>query len=212
MEQPSTPQVPQRRAIRFETIDEAIAEARRIAAAEREGRVRRTGAWTVGQNFGHVAAWIGYCFDGYPIAAPEEMIARARARLAVVLEKGMLGGVRIAGVEGGTAGIEEMSLEEGLTRLVAGFERLQRETPTQAHVVFGELSREDWVKLHLRHAELHFSYLHVQEQVRENVHQVAPSTVLRVVRTRAYADCLRAYRVVVDGRELGQIRSGETRE
>jgi hypothetical protein len=37
-------------------------------------------------------------------------------------------------------------------------ERLRREPPTGPHVIFGRLPHEDWIKLQLRHAELHLSF------------------------------------------------------
>jgi hypothetical protein len=36
--------------------------------------------------------------------------------------------------------------------------------------------------------------------------------LLRIVRDSGYADLLRAYQVIVDGREVGEVRDGETKE
>ena len=36
--------------------------------------------------------------------------------------------------------------------------------------------------------------------------------LLRIVRDSGYADRLRAYKIVVDGKTIGEIRNGETRE
>src|SRR5664279_2250666 len=36
--------------------------------------------------------------------------------------------------------------------------------------------------------------------------------LIRITRDRGFADRMRAYRVLVDGQEIGEIRSGETKE
>ena len=58
------------RALRFDSLDELQAEIDRIVAADQGGRLRRTGNWTVGQTFGHLATWINYGWEGYPFKVP----------------------------------------------------------------------------------------------------------------------------------------------
>jgi len=151
---------PERRALRFNAPADVLADAERIAAAERAGRLRRTGNWTAGQNFGHIAAWIDYGFDGYPISVPPEISARARAAKDRVCSSGMMPGVRMSGVEGGTAGIEDLATDVGLERLRRAWARLEEATPTRPHVFFGDLTRDEWLAINLRHAELHLGFLH----------------------------------------------------
>jgi hypothetical protein len=151
---------PARRVIRFESAADVLAEAERIVAAERAGTLRRGGNWTPGQCFGHLAGWIGFCFDGYPVVAPPEMAARAQVRKPTALREGLMAGFHIPGVEGGTAAIEPLATDEGLSRLRAGWSRLQGGMPRFPHPFFGMLTYEEWIMLHLRHAELHMSYLH----------------------------------------------------
>jgi hypothetical protein len=50
------------------------------------------------------------------------------------------------------------STEQGLADLRAGIERLKREPQRHPHPAFGPLTREEWDRLHLRHAELHLSF------------------------------------------------------
>ena len=51
-----------------------------------------------------------------------------------------------------------VSTEEGLASLRAAIERSQTETSRAEHPAFGELTREEWDKFNLRHAELHMSF------------------------------------------------------
>jgi hypothetical protein len=150
----------ERRPLRFERGVDVIAEAERIARAERAGRLRRSGNWTAGQCFGHLAGWIGFCFDGYPVVAPPELAARAQARKPVALKDGLRTGFYIPDVEGGTAAIEVLELDEGLARLQNAWARLESGMPRFPHPFFGALTYEEWLMLHLRHAELHMSCLH----------------------------------------------------
>ena len=53
----------------------------------------------------------------------------------------------------------EASVEDALARLVKGIDRPDTENPEAAHPVFGKLAREEWLQLHLRHAELHMSFV-----------------------------------------------------
>lgn len=149
-----------RRRLRFETLHEAIAEAERIAAAEREGRLTCKGSWTPGQALGHLATWINFGFDGYPITATPEAAAKSQARKPTALREGLFAGVRLPGIPSGTAGVEPLPTDEGLRRFRGACERLENGTPTHSHPYFGAMTRDEWFLLHLRHSELHLSYLH----------------------------------------------------
>lgn len=150
-----------RRPLRLESIDEALREIDRIVAAHRQGRLRTLGNWTPGQTLAHVAAWIEYGYDGYPIAPPPWFVRPLlKLMLKRYLRKGMPSGVRIPGTPQGTVGLDEMPLEAAADRLRTAFERLQRKEPARYHSpAFGPLSDDERIKLNLRHAELHLSFL-----------------------------------------------------
>jgi EAL domain-containing protein (putative c-di-GMP-specific phosphodiesterase class I) len=62
-----TKSVPDRRTLRFETIDQALAEADRLADADRAGRLKPLGNWALGQTLGHLATWADYSYTGTPL-------------------------------------------------------------------------------------------------------------------------------------------------
>jgi hypothetical protein len=68
-------------------------------------------------------------------------------------------GVRIPGIAGGTCATEAVPLEDGVSRLRRSFERLKAQAPTHPSVIFGPMTHDEWIKINLRHAELHLSYL-----------------------------------------------------
>ena len=152
---------PARRTLRFDTIDDALAEAERLAAAEREGRLRRAGNWTLGQTLGHLAAWANFALDGYPdsIRPPGPVRAILRLFKGRVLKKGMTPGMRLGRhLPEGTVGTDVVPTEEGLRRFRDALRRLRATVPTIDNPVFGKLTHEEWVQLNLRHAELHLGF------------------------------------------------------
>jgi hypothetical protein len=157
-----TGKVKDRRALHFNTLEEMWADVQRIAAAERAGKLRRTGNWSAGQTLGHLAAWADFAFDGYPpdMKVPWFIKLFLKLRKKQFLRGPLPAGVKIPRVEGGTKGIEPLSLDEGLARLRRAMDRLEASPPGTANVIFGPLTHEQWQALHLRHGELHLSFLH----------------------------------------------------
>jgi hypothetical protein len=149
-----------RRKLRFATLDDALNEAERLVAAGRGGRLECAGNWKLGQALGHLATWANFAFDGYPpeVRAPLPVRMILRMMRGTVLNKGMMAGVRIGKLPGGTVGLDEVDAEEGLRRFRAALERLRSTPPTIPNPVFGPLTHEQWIQLNLRHAELHLSF------------------------------------------------------
>lgn len=110
----------------------------------------------------HLANWIGYAYEGYPLRAPPFFIRWIlRRRLPAMLRHGMPRGVRIPGVKAGTVGMDELETARAAQRLLQALQRLASDEPTKFDSpAFGPLSHEDRIALNLRHAELHLGYLH----------------------------------------------------
>lgn len=149
-----------RRKLRFETLDDALAEAERLAAAERDGRLTHTGNWTLGQTLGHLATWTNFAFDGYPPEVHAPLPVRLILRLLRnrILNTGMQPGVKIGKVPGGTLGLDVLPTDEGLRRFRAALERLRGTGPGVVNPAFGRLTHGQWIQLNLRHAELHLGF------------------------------------------------------
>ncbi|MGE4197174.1 MAG: DUF1569 domain-containing protein, partial [Phycisphaerales bacterium] len=71
---------------------------------------------------------------------------------------------RIPGYNDGTLGVEPMPTDAALDRLRRAWERLMSTAPTVPNPIFGPLPHDDWIKMNLRHAELHMGYLHPPEK------------------------------------------------
>ena len=153
--------VADRRRLRFSTVDELLADVDRLVAAEKAGSLRRTGNWTAGQVFGHLATWTNFAYEGYPFRPPWFIRWILRKKKAAYLRDGMPAGVRIPKVPNGTFGTELMGTEEGAKRLRGALLRLKSgEPPKFDSPAFGKLNHEERIAMNLRHAELHLSFLH----------------------------------------------------
>jgi Protein of unknown function (DUF1569) len=80
-----------------------------------------------------------------------------------VLNRAMPTGSRIPGVKDGTIATEVVPTPESLIHLQKSYDRLASQVPVLPSPLFGRLTHGDWIKLHLRHAELHLSFLGVQQ-------------------------------------------------
>jgi hypothetical protein len=158
----NTKTVRDRRVLRFKTMDDVPRDADVLVESARRGTLRATGNWTLGQALAHLATWVDMPFDGYPeMRRPTWWMRLLRPLITKwLVNKGFPAGVRIAGVEGGTFGTEVCDVNEGLARLRSAYRRLAAEVPTQTSPVFGSLTHDQWIKFHLRHAELHLSLFH----------------------------------------------------
>lgn len=158
-----TGKVTDRRKLTFRSVDEVLADVDRIVAADRAGTLSRTGNWSAGQAFGHLAAWIEYGYEGFPMPPPPWFI---RVILRYIMKPmylrcGMRAGVRIPRVPEGTWATEPMSTDEGAKRLRKALGRLKNREPAKFDSpAFGPTTEDGRMTMHLRHAELHLGFLH----------------------------------------------------
>jgi hypothetical protein len=150
--------IPNRRPLRFSSIDDALADVAHLVEADRHGRLKSLGNWTLGQTLGHLATWADFSYTGPPIKPPWFIKLLLRFRKKRFLYGAMPAGVHIPKVEGGTFGTEPLSTDEGLARFRRAYERLKSEAPAKPHLLFGPLKHEEWIAGNLRHAELHLSF------------------------------------------------------
>lgn len=150
-----------RRTLHFETIEDLLREIDQVVKADKAGRIEVLGAWTPGQILGHLAAWIEYGYEGYPMKPlPWPFRVLLRWQLKRYFRYGMPTGIRIPGVRQGTYGTAEIPTADAGERLRSALGRLQRREPAQYDSpAFGAMSDEERIRLNLAHAELHLSFL-----------------------------------------------------
>lgn len=152
----------ERRTLHFDNFEQAIADAERCVAAEHAGRLKRTGNWTTGQVLAHLSFWIEGGFDGFDVKPPLVIRLIGPLMKNMVINKPGRPGFRLPKVPGGTYGADDMPADAALERYRKAARRLEAECPAKPNPAFGKLTHDEWKKLHLRHAELHVSFLHPQ--------------------------------------------------
>ena len=154
-----------RRTLTFDTIDDVIGEVNRIQAADANQTLSVSGQWTAGEILTHLSAWIEYGYEGYPMD-PAPWIVRQGMKLFLrsILKNGMQPGGEIPGVEGGTTGQIKVATETACQRYLVALNRLSSgEAVKFPSPGFGDMSSQKRVKLNLRHAELHLSFIHLNK-------------------------------------------------
>jgi hypothetical protein len=140
--------------LRFETLDAILADAEALGAVER----RALGNWTLGQVCFHLAQPMDYCIDGFPFRFSWPLRLAGRMLRRKYLTQGFPTGVKLAGPAAVLIPTDVLP-NAGLAELRRAIGRLKRESHRVPSPLLGRLSREQWDQFHLRHAELHLSFI-----------------------------------------------------
>lgn len=144
-----------RRTLYFERIEEIVADAERVAA----GPHRTLGNWSAGQIFMHLARNFDLSIDGGVSAPwPVKIIARLFLKRRL-LRRPMPAGYQLPAKAATQLVPGETETEAGLAGLRQAADRYQTTRHRAPHAVLGRLTAQEWDQLHLRHAELHLSFL-----------------------------------------------------
>ena len=152
----NTSSVSGRRTLSFATLDEFLADAEALAA----GRHRTLGNWTYGQILGHLASAMHNSMDGFPFQAPwlvRHLIAPFVKNSAFT--KPQKPGFKLPKNAAKYMPAATLKVEDALADCRRAVERLGTEIPSAKHPFFGAMASEEWMALHLRHAELHMSFV-----------------------------------------------------
>jgi len=153
-----TQKVTGRRTLKFSSWDDIRRDAQELAA----GDVTCLGNWSAGQVFSHCAQTMHAFLDRHAFQPPPWW-ARILGRVLKnrILNGTMRPGFRIP--DPVLAPLEAVTTAQGVADLEKAIHRWQTSEPPPSHPFFGSMSGEDWDKLHLRHCEMHFSFLRQKE-------------------------------------------------
>lgn len=149
----NTKKVKGRREVRYESLDDLLEEARQFADAE---QVEQLGNWSPGQIYEHLAETMNGSIDGIDFQLPKP----AQWLMTLLFKRKFLYDRIPAGFPASKSMIPDpTSNAAGLELLQQAISR-QKATPSRApHPAFGDIGREPWIAFHLRHAEMHMSFL-----------------------------------------------------
>jgi len=154
-----TSRVEDRRELSFESLDDILVDVQHLGAG---GEPRSTGNWSPGQNVQHLARLMHLSIDGFGgrrLPKPIQWIIRLAMKNRIMRD-GMKPGVNPPRKFDIMMPDPIVAWEDGVAELREGIERLNRERAEAESPVLGRLTHEEWITLHLRHAEMHLSFLH----------------------------------------------------
>lgn len=138
-------------------------ELAKIEAAHRAGKVTHTGNWSEGQIFDHLAASIEFSLDGFPPDMTVPFHMRILGRLFKrMVTSGKTLSPGFTPPKGSEAFLprQGVSFDAGLARLRKAIDRIDAGTRcTHASPAFGKMSHDEWMGLHLGHAQLHLGFI-----------------------------------------------------
>jgi hypothetical protein len=150
--------------LRLDSIEQLLAELDRLSAAQAAGQLRATGGWTPGQIFDHLARFTEFSYAGFPFRAT--LPVRAVSRLAKwfawkrFVDRSLQPGYKLPHRFAALSPDPRAADRPALDRLRTVVSRIARGEPMLAPSPFeGRITHDQWVYVHLRHAELHLSFL-----------------------------------------------------
>ena len=152
----STMTSPTRREVHYDSLNDFRADAERLARTT----VRTVGNWTYPQILDHLAKSITASFDGYGFKAPWW----ARVFIAPVVKNSMLTktmrpGFRLPRSAAAFLPNNDVTLSTALENLHSALARYEKEPQRAPHPFLGMLASQEYTMLHLRHGELHMSFV-----------------------------------------------------
>jgi hypothetical protein len=151
-----TASVSSRRKLHFESFDEVLADVRLLATRP----TRQLGNWSLGQVCQHLGtAMERSARDDQLFSVPLWLRVVGRLVRRRALKNGLPTGFKLP-PDGAAKFVPPLvSVDEGLATLEEGIVALSQTSHRAPHPVLGAMNVDEWNLFHLRHAELHLSFI-----------------------------------------------------
>jgi hypothetical protein len=148
---------PARRRLRFNCHEEVLADIRALAAQP----TKHLGRWSLPYICQHLATTVNKCIDGGDIDFPVPLRTRIVARILRnhLLNTRLPGGFKLPKDAEAVLFHEPASVAAAIADLESAVARLSTTNKRQSHPVLGRMNPRLWDLFHMRHAELHLSYI-----------------------------------------------------
>lgn len=161
---PVNTKLARRRLVSYASLSDFAKDLDKVEAAHRAGTVRQLGNRGAGPIFGHLAVSMRGSVEGMDAlksAAPLWLRLVGPLAKKRVLSGPLRPGVNLSAAAEAALWDDSLTFEAGLQDLRAQIERISTpgNEPRAAHPIFGKLTVAEWGTFHLRHAELHMSFL-----------------------------------------------------
>ena len=146
----------QRRIVVYATLQEFLDDVRRLVSSD----VTTVGNWSFAQILEHLARAIDASIDGFSFRA--HWLLRTLVAPLIknrLLTRPMKPGFNLPRRADGYLPPAGIDLDTAREHLETAAARISTTRPAAAHPFLGKLSDREWLALHLRHAELHMSFV-----------------------------------------------------
>ena len=141
-----------RREVRYETMEELLEDVKNYSGTD----VKMIGNWSQGQIFKHLADTMDLSIDGFGMKFPLPL----RIFVKLFMKNKFLYKAIPSGFKAPDQfQPDETSTEEGVELITKAIARQQEDSNRALHPGFGTLTLEEWTQFHLRHAEMHMSFM-----------------------------------------------------
>lgn len=153
-----------RRLVSYASLADLSKDLDKVEAAHRAGTLKPLGNHQPGPVLGHIAIAIRGSFDSLAAlnrAAPLWLRVIGPLVKSRVLSSPLRPGVRMSPAAEAALWDHTLTFERALDLLRTQVSRLGAPgaSPSATHPIFGNLTPAEWQTFHLRHAELHMSFL-----------------------------------------------------
>ncbi len=149
----NTKSVEGRRTVRYESYDELLKDAERLASID---SAKTLGNWSQGQIYKHMADAIESSIDGSGFVLPWPV----RIVFSLLMKRRFLYGTLPPGFKAPKRfQPDELDTGIALNDLRKAVARMKTESKRVMHPAFGHITREEWDQFNLRHCEMHMSFI-----------------------------------------------------
>ena len=153
---------PQRaRQLRFETLDDILAEARKIAA---NPNAPSNGAWTPAQNVWHVGRFLKAGVEGYPAKVPLFLKLIGPLLKKQFTTKGFNPGIKLpAQAANHMVAPADTTMDQAMDMFESAVAGAKAKGFLPKNPMMGKMTQQQWIDLHCRHAEMHFGMIELTD-------------------------------------------------
>ena len=144
-----------RRNLEFSSLDQIVADAERLVAAN---NTQTVGNWSLSHLLSHLAMTVNSSIDGFTMKAPLFVRIIVPFFKKGALRNRMSPGIQLPKSALAVAYPEVASAQMALDQLRQAIARTKSERMEATHPAFGRMTHDEWVILHLRHSEMHLSF------------------------------------------------------
>ena len=150
----NTKQVAGRRTLRFSSYQEILDDVHALASKP----TRQLGNWSLGKICMHLAGAMDMAIDGPPFKPAWYIRAVGPFLKNRILSRPMTPGFRLPR-NAGTLTPRDSDTAEGVATLEKAIQRLQQTRERKRHIIFGNLTHDEWDRLQFLHSAMHLSFI-----------------------------------------------------